>query len=160
RLRKAGERARDPRKRRSARRGEVDRVGPEEARQRFGGGGPQDAVRRRIVGNIGRYEKRVPRRISDRVRIVIRSARSNRSDGTPEIVKLLGLKSGDEAIGHGEVEQGEKSGALPLIEASLRQDVSGDAIPPERRSFVPEPGDLALLGGSRGAARVANAFHF
>src|SRR5262249_35922608 len=69
-------------------------------------------------------------------------------------------KSGDEAIGHGEVEQCEKSRALPRIEASLRKDVSGDAIPPERRSFVPEPGDLALLGGAHGAARVAYAFHF
>src|SRR5215470_686658 len=100
-LRKAGERTRDARKRRSARRGEADRVRAEEARQHFGGGGGQDAVRRRIVGNIWRHEKRVPRRIGDSVRIVVRSARSNRGDGTPEIVKILGLKSGDEAIGDG-----------------------------------------------------------
>jgi len=39
---------------------------------------------------------------------------------------------GDEAIGHGEVEQGEESRALPQIEVLLRQDISGDTIPPER----------------------------
>src|SRR5262249_7701759 len=98
--------------------------------------------------------------IADRVRVVIRSSRSNRGDGTPEIVKVLGLKSGDETIGHGEVEQGKEPRALPQVEALLRQDISGDAIPPERRAFVPESGDLALLGGARCTVNVPNAFLF
>src|SRR5215475_11539778 len=67
---------------------------------------------------------------------------------------------GDEAIGHGEVEQGEESRALPQIETLLRQDVSGDAVPSERRAFVPEPGDLALLGGARCTVDIADAFLF
>src|SRR5262245_31997580 len=138
RLRKADERTSDAGKRRAARRCEADRVRAEEAGQDFGGGRAKDAVRRWIVGDIRRHQKREPRRIRDRVRVVICPSRSDRRDGTPEIVKVFGLKSGDKAIGHGEVEQGQESRALPQIEASVRQDISGNAIPSERRAFIPE----------------------
>src|SRR5262249_20662656 len=112
------------------------------------------------VGDIRRYEKRIPCWIRDRVRVVIGSASSDRCNRTPEIVKVLGLESGDEAIGHGEVEQGEEPRALPQIEALLRQDVSGYAIPTERRAFVPESGDLALIGRAHCTVDIADAFLF
>src|SRR5262245_28581707 len=108
----------------------------------------------RIIRCAGCHKKCRPCLVSVGVRVVIGISGANGSDWAPEIIEILGIESGDEAVCHGKVDQAEKPRVLPRVQFFLSRDDPRDAIPPGWRTFVPESGDFTLFESAGRAVQL------
>src|SRR5215468_4612452 len=91
--------------------------------------------------------------------ISVRIARSDSGYGAPEIEVVFSLKSGDEPVGHSDVDQREETCGFPIVQAPGFRDDAGDSAPSEDGTFIPEASDGCLFGGPSDAVLLADGFH-
>src|SRR6266550_3147085 len=101
-----------------------------------------------------------PRWVSGGLVVAVRIGGANGGDWAPEVVSVLGVEAGDDAIGGRHVEQREEPGVLRQVIVVRGGGESGDQVPGQIRVFNPELGRLGLVSIARGAVDCTQALNF
>src|SRR5579863_9879477 len=112
---------------------------PQNAFQHGRGGGADDSMRpgvRWIRGRIANF--RQPIWIGHGLRIYTRVGRTDGSNWTPKVIRVLGVVERDDAVGHREVDQRKEPRALRSIQTFGQSRRLGDLVPIVLDGAVPE----------------------
>src|SRR5207253_5100464 len=85
------------------------------------------------VLGVRRREERRPRRVGVGVRIAVLVRPLDRRPRTPEVPVVLVVPSVDQRVGGAQVQHREQEGAVTDVDGVLIDQVSGDAVPRQRR---------------------------
>src|SRR2546426_5855588 len=103
-----------------------------------------------------RHRQRGPVGIARRVRVAVVVGSPDRRDGTPTVVRVLGVVERDHAVGQARIEQGEHAGVLleAVVERHARRlrDLVPHVLHGRR---APESADVRLVGAPCGAVDLA-----
>src|SRR5262245_41514859 len=107
---------------------------------------------------IRRLKVGTPRGITYGFRVAVALAVGDGGHRAPEVISIFGVIACNQTIRADKMEQSKQARAIPQVEFLRSDQFPGQANMNSRRRFVPEAGNLALLGRAYLAFGAANVF--
>src|SRR6266404_2435215 len=138
---------------------ELEGLGSKNVREHRSCSSADDGVRarvRRIRRGLADFRK--PVRVHFGLRVAVRVRGPNRSHRPPEVVSILRVVEGDDAVREREVEQREEARVLPRRQGSDERRGLSNLVPVILDGAVPEPAGQALVRSGRAAGSGSQRF--